>query len=77
MNVKEELQKIFRTVFFDDTIELFDEMTSEDVEDWDSLSHISLINDIEMHFNVEFTTNEIMNTKNVGDFIKIIESKLS
>lgn len=76
MNIKEELQEIFRVVFFDDTIEIFDEMTSDDVEDWDSLSHISLISDIENHFNIEFTTDEIMNTKNVGEFIKIIESKI-
>lgn len=77
MNIKEELQEIFREVFFDDTIELFDEMTSDDVEDWDSLSHISLISEIEKHFNIEFTTDEIMHTKNVGEFIKIIEIKVN
>lgn len=77
MNIKEELQEIFREVFFDDAIELFDEMTSDDVEDWDSLSHISLISEIEKHFNIEFTTDEIMHTKNVGEFIKIIEIKVN
>lgn len=77
MNIKEELQEIFREVFFDDTIELFDEMTSDDVEDWDSLSHISLISEIEKHFNIGFTTDEIMHTKNVGEFIKIIEIKVN
>lgn len=45
--ITEKLQEIFRDVFDDDTIVLFDEMTSNDVEDWDSLSHINLINDIE------------------------------
>lgn len=75
--VQKKLQDIFRDVFDDESIELFDEMTSDDVEDWDSLSHISLISDIEASFSIEFTTEEIMNTKNVGEFIRIIEGKLS
>ena len=76
MNVREELQNIFREVFFDDELEIFDEMTSDDVEDWDSLSHINLINEIERKFNIEFTTDEMINAKNVGEFIKLIESKM-
>lgn len=76
MNIKEELQKIFREVFFDDTIELFDDMTSNDVEEWDSLSHISLINEIERTFHIEFTTDEIISAKNVGELISNIEAKV-
>ena len=75
--VVQKLQEIFRDVFDDDSIVLFDEMTSEDVEDWDSLSHINLINDIEAKFNVSFTTEEVISTKNVGEFISLIEKKLS
>lgn len=75
--VQEQLQNIFRDVFFDDSIVLFDGMTSDDVEDWDSLSHISLITEIEARFNIVFTTEEIMSTKNVGEFIDMIEKKVS
>ena len=73
--VTKKLQEIFRDVFDDDSIVLFDEMTSNDVEDWDSLSHINLISDIEANFGITFTTDEIMGTKNVGEFIRVIESK--
>lgn len=76
MNVKEKLQEIFRDLFDDDSIVLFDEMTSDDIEDWDSLSHINLIADIERTFGVRFNTKEVTSTKNVGEFIKIIESKI-
>ena len=51
MDTKQKLQDIFRDVFDDDEIELFDEMTSDDVEDWDSLSHVNLILRIEKEFN--------------------------
>ena len=71
-----KLQEIFRDVFDDETIVLFDDMTSDDVEAWDSLSHINLITDIEAKFGITFTTEEIVGTKNVGEFIKIIEGKM-
>jgi len=62
--------------FDDDEIELFDEMTSDDVEDWDSLSHDNLILKIEKEFGVKFTADEITKTKNVGQFIDIINEKI-
>lgn len=77
MDVREKLQEVFRFIFDDEEIEIFDEMTSEDIEDWDSLMHISLINEIERQFGILFTTEEITETKNVGEFVSIIESKLN
>lgn len=77
MDTKAKLQEIFRNVFDDDEIELFDEMTSEDVEDWDSLSHVNLILKIEKEFSVKFTVDEITQTQNVGQFIRIINEKLA
>ena len=74
--VIEKLQEIFRDVFDDESIVLFDDMTSDDVEEWDSLSHINLISDIEAQFGIKFTTEEIIGMKNVGEFISIIEGKL-
>ena len=75
--VQDQLQEIFRDVFDDESIELMDEMTGDDVEDWDSLSNITLIHEIEAAFNIRFTTKEIIASKNVGEFIDMIERKLS
>lgn len=77
MGAKESLQDIFREVFDDDSIELFDEMTAEDIDDWDSLTHMELIENIENEFGIKLTTAEAMNTANVGDFIKLIEVKIA
>lgn len=74
--IRETLQEIFRDVFDDEELVLFHEMTSDDVEDWDSLSHINLINDIEAKFQITFSTDEIVSAKNVGEFIKILEGKV-
>ena len=76
MDIKGKLQEIFQDVFDDEEIELFDAMTAVDVEDWDSLSHITLIHEIEAAFGIRFTTKEVLATKNVGEFIALIGSKV-
>lgn len=76
MDIRSKLQEIFQDVFDDEEIELFDAMTAADVEDWDSLSHITLIHEIEAAFGIRFTTKEVLATKNVGEFITLIGSKI-
>lgn len=76
MNIKERLQEIFREVFEDDEIILKEEMTADDIEDWDSLTHIQLIEEIEENFKIDFTLQEVTELKNVGEFISLVEKKL-
>ena len=64
-------------VFDDPTIEIFDEMTADDIEDWDSLTHINLVVAVEKDFQVSLTTREVMSVKNVGDFTQLLHQKLS
>jgi acyl carrier protein len=75
--INERMTEIFRDVFDDDTIELRDEMTAADVEEWDSLNHINLIVAVEKSFRVKFTTQEVGNLANVGEFISLLKSKLA
>lgn len=76
MNIKEELQEIFREIFDDEEIILTEETTSDDIEDWDSLTHMQLIVEIEKKYNIRFTTAEIKMAANVGEFIQIVERKI-
>ena len=71
-----ELTEIMREVFDDDGIEPTEAMTANDVEGWDSLSHIRLMVSIEKRFNIKFTNAEIEKLQNVGDLLKAIEAKL-
>lgn len=66
-NLWERMQRTFRDVFDDDALELRQNITAADVEQWDSLSHINLIVALEREFKVKFTTAEVMTLKNVGD----------
>ncbi len=76
MEIREKLQKVFRDIFDDESIELFDAMTADDIEDWDSLMHVNLIVGIEQEFNIKFTIEEVMKVKNVGEFIIMIKDKM-
>jgi len=73
--VLSELQGIFRTLFDDGSIEVSDVTTADDIEDWDSLEHINLINMIEQHFRIRLDMKEVVNFKNVGDMIRCIVKK--
>lgn len=71
-----QVQDIFRDELDIDDLVLTDETTADDVEEWDSLSHIQLIVSIEKHFALKFTSREIMSWANVGEMIDCIQKKV-
>lgn len=75
--VHERLTNVFRDVFDDETIEINDNTTAADIDDWDSLEHINLICAIEEEFNIKFSMGETVVLKNVGEMENIILEKLN
>lgn len=73
--IEGKLQEIFREVFEDEELIIAAEMTAEDIEDWDSLTHFQMIMEVEMEFGIKFTTDEIANLASVGELMNLIESK--
>ncbi|MBT4764998.1 acyl carrier protein [bacterium] len=67
---------IFKDVFNDQNLEIAPEMTAADIEEWDSLNHINLIIAHEIEFGVRFTSFEISNLKDIGQFVELLESKI-
>lgn len=75
-SVLNEVTAIFKDVLDSDDIELKYETTANDVEDWDSLTHIQIVVAIEKHFGIRFTSGEIQSFKNVGEMCERIVKKL-
>lgn len=76
MDIQERLTKVFQSVFQDDTIMLEPGMTADDIDGWDSLSHVNLIIAVEIEFGIEFSQAEIRSFENVGALQSSIEKKL-
>ncbi len=70
-----KVQEIFQDVLDNEDIVLTDESTADDIEEWDSLSHIQLVVAIEKSFGIKFTSKEILSWQNVGAMIDCICSK--
>lgn len=75
--IMEKVQRIFREVFDDDTLVIKDSTNSSDIEDWDSLEHISLVVSMEKEFDLKFDLKEVNKFANVGEMVDLIASKLS
>jgi acyl carrier protein len=73
--VYSKLIAVFREVFDEDELNLTPQTTAEDVDGWDSLSHIRLVLAVTKAFGVKFSASEIGNLKNVGEFADLIEKK--
>ncbi len=72
---KSRLNEIFQEVFDDDEIEIFEDMTAEDIDEWDSLNHIVLIVAIEKQFGLKLNAAEVGNLKNVGEFLTLLDER--
>lgn len=72
-----KVQDIFREVFDDEELVIADETNSDDIEDWDSLEHISLIVSMEKEFNLKFDIKQVNKLENVGQMVDMIKEFLT
>lgn len=68
-----KLTEVFCDVFDDNELILRDDMTADDIDEWDSLTHISLIAAIEDTFEIRFDMKHVITLKNVGELVDVIE----
>jgi acyl carrier protein len=75
--VLNQFGEIFNKVLDISTIVLTTETVANDIEEWDSLTHVQLIVAIEKHFKIRFLSSEIRSWKNVGEMVEAVINKLN
>lgn len=77
---RSEILKQINTIFvdtLDEEVTIEEHTTANDVEEWDSLTHIQLVVAIEKQFKIRFTSKEIQSWNNVGEMMNCIQEKLA
>jgi len=69
------LNEIFQDIFDDEELVVTDETCADDVEDWDSLRHITLISAVEKAFGMKFAMKEVLEMENVGAMADILAER--
>ncbi|HPF00125.1 MAG: acyl carrier protein [Bacteroidales bacterium] len=75
--INTKVQEIFRDIFQAPALIINPDMTANDVDKWDSLTHLTMIAKVEETFGFRFKLKEMVKMKNVGDMLTIINEKLN
>ncbi|MDB5422833.1 MAG: hypothetical protein JWQ29_249 [Phenylobacterium sp.] len=74
-DIMAQLRELMIDVFDVDDLQITPATSAEDVEEWDSLSHVRLVVAVERKFGIKFKNSEIEGLKSVGDLVNLIEAK--
>lgn len=74
--IKEGVKKVFLDVFSMKEKDFRFDMASEDIREWDSLSHMNLVSGLEKEFSVSMEIDEISEMDSVKKVIEVLEKKL-
>ncbi len=74
--IRKLIKEVYEKVFDEPGLEVTDALNATMVEKWDSLTHLTMISEIEEKFAVKFKLKELVALKNTGDLIALIQTKL-
>lgn len=74
--ITEKAQAIVRQVLKNNSFEWKGELTAEEIDGWDSLSHMIIITELENEFKIKFKLKELNKLNNLDSLITLIQSKL-
>ena len=70
--IMEKVQGIFQDILGDDTIIIGKSTNANDIEGWDSLTHISIIEAVQEEFNIKLSLDEIIDLTDVGKILEAV-----
>ena len=74
MDTLARLNLVFQDVFDDEDLQVQRATTADDIEDWDSLMHVTLIVNVERAFGVRFPSSRVSKLADVGELVDLIDA---
>jgi acyl carrier protein len=75
MDLHHHLERVFKDTFNDESLTIRDEMTSEDIPGWDSVTHVNLMFAIESSFGMQFIGNELADLNTIGELKALLAKR--
>ena len=74
-DIFKKITSLCREVFNNPQLLLTLSSSADEIDEWDSLSHIQLILEIEKTFEVRFSLGELQDLKNIESLVFLVDSK--
>ena len=74
--ILERIAEIIRDIFDDDSLDITENTTAADVDEWDSLEQINILVAVERDFRQKFSVGDVEGLRNVGELVDLVQSKL-
>ncbi len=71
------IRGILADVLDNESLQLTEASTAEEVPDWDSINQVKLLIGLENELNFRFSSQEVEGLKNVGTLIDLVQRKLA
>ena len=71
-----KINEVYKLVLEHENFELKDETTADDVDGWESITHMMIIGEVEKSFNIKFKLMDLMNMDNIGHLITTIKKEI-
>ena len=75
IDIIKKIEPIFQELFLDDSLVITKNTSPENIEEWDSLAHISLLSAIEQELGIQFTAEDMSNIQDVAGMLAIIQKR--
>ncbi len=71
------IRDILAEVVDDDSLQLVESTSADEVAGWDSINHVKLLIGLESELGFRFETDEVGGLHNVGELVDLVRKKLS
>ena len=75
-NLHNEILKIFKKSLELKNKKISKNLNKKNLQEWDSMSNMALISNIEKTFQLKFNADEVLKINSVANLLKIVEKKI-